>query len=86
MKLIGHEKMKKRKSMVEHPFGTMKRAMNAGYTLLKGRKKVRGEFGIIALTYNIKRVISIRNGRNGNHNQGNIGNRTLFEEFHAYTG
>ena len=51
MKLIGHEKMKRRKSMVEHPFGTMKRAMNAGYTLLKGKKKVRGEFGIIALTY-----------------------------------
>ena len=45
-------------SMVEHPFGTMKRAMNAGYTLLKGKNKVKGEFGIIALTYNIKRVIS----------------------------
>ena len=51
-----------------HPFGTMKRAMNAGYTLLKGKKKVKGEFGIIALTYNIKRVISIKNGRDGNHN------------------
>ena len=54
MSLIGHGKMKKRKSMVEHPFGTMKRAMNAGYTLLKGKNKVKGEFGIIALTYNIK--------------------------------
>ena len=41
MKLIGHEKMKKRKSIVEHPFGTMKRAMNAGYTLLKRNKKLR---------------------------------------------
>ena len=60
MKLMGHEKMKKRKSMVENPFGTMKRAMNAGYTLLKGKRKVKGEFGIIALTYYIKRVISIK--------------------------
>ena len=85
MSLIGHEKMKKRKSMVEHPFGTTKRAMNAGYTLLKGKNKVKGEFGIIALTYNIKRVINIKNGKDGNHNTGNTGNRTLFEEFHAST-
>ncbi len=60
MSLIGHEKMKKRKALVEHPFGTIKRAMNAGYTLLKGKRKVSGEFGLIALTYNMKRVINIR--------------------------
>ena len=30
------------KSTVEHPFGTIKRAMNQGYLLLKGLKKVRG--------------------------------------------
>ena len=85
MKLIAHEKMKKRKSRVEHPSDTMKRVMSAGYTLLKRKKKVKGEFGIIALTYNIKRVISIKNGRDGNHNQGNTGNRTLFKVFHAST-
>ena len=78
-------KLKNRKSMMEHPFSTMKKAMNAGYPLLKGKKKVKGEFGIIALTYNIKRVISIKNGMDGNHNHGNTGNRTLFEEFHAST-
>ena len=32
----------------------MKRAMNAGYILLKGKNRVKGEFGLIALTYNIE--------------------------------
>ncbi len=86
MSLTGHEKMKRRKSMVEHPFGTMKRAMNAGYTLLKMKRKVKGEFGIIALTYNIKRVIRINHGKDGGHISGNTSNTTLFQEFHASTG
>ena len=64
----------------------MKRAMNAGYILLKGKNRVKGEFGLIALTYNIKRVISIKNGKNGNNNHGNTGNRRLLEEFHVPTG
>ena len=34
------EKLALRKSLVEHPFGTMKRAFNQGYLLLKGLRKV----------------------------------------------
>ena len=39
--------MKLRKALVEHPFGTMKRAMNAGYFLCKGLEAVRAEFSLI---------------------------------------
>ena len=83
MALLGHEKMKKRKSMVEHPFGTMKRAINSSYTLLKGKKKVKGEFGLIALAYNMKRVINIRSGENRTDRPKNVRNMTLFEHIPA---
>jgi transposase len=48
-----------RKCLSEHPFGTIKRAMDAGYCLLKGKRKVTGEFSLIFLAYNLKRVINI---------------------------
>ena len=38
-----------RKALVEHPFGTMKRGMDQGYFLLKGMRKVRGEFSLTVL-------------------------------------
>ena len=53
------EKIKQRKSIVEHPFGTVKRAMEAGYCLTKGIKNVTGEFSLTFLAYNIKRAINI---------------------------
>ena len=53
------KKMALRKSLVEHPFGTMKRAFNQGYLLLKGTRKVRGEVGYTMLAYNIRRVLNI---------------------------
>ena len=53
------EKIKLRKSIVEHPFGTIKRTMDAGYCLTKGMKNVCGEFSLTFLAYNIKRVINI---------------------------
>ena len=59
----GVEKMVLRKRTVEHPFGTIKRAMNQGYFLLKGLRKVKGEFGFSAIAYNMKRAISIRGVR-----------------------
>ena len=49
----------RRKELAEHPFGTMKRAMDQGYFLLKGLRKVRGEFSLTALAYNLKRVLNI---------------------------
>lgn len=48
-----------RKVLAEHPFGTMKRAMDQGYFLLKGLTKVRGEFSLTVLAYNLKRVINL---------------------------
>ena len=50
---------KQRKSLCEHPFGTVKRAMDGGYCLTKGKRKVTGEFALIFLAYNLKRVVSI---------------------------
>jgi len=37
----------------------MKRGMDQGYFLLKGLRKVRGEFSLTALAYNLKRVINL---------------------------
>lgn len=50
---------KKRQMIVEHPFGTIKRAMNGSYFLLRTLKKVRGEVALLFLAYNMKRVINI---------------------------
>jgi transposase len=49
----------RRKAIVEHPFGTMKRGMDQGYFLLRGLAKVRAEFSLTVLAYNLKRVINI---------------------------
>jgi transposase len=48
-----------RKALSEHPFGTMKRGMEQGYFLLKGLAKVRGEFSLTVLAYNLKRVLNL---------------------------
>jgi hypothetical protein len=48
-----------RKTLVEHPFGTVKRAMDAGYLLTRGLENVAGEFSLVFLAYNLKRVINI---------------------------
>ena len=53
------EMMFKRKCIVEHPFGTLKRSMNQGYFLTKGLSNVKVEFSLSVLAYNIKRVINI---------------------------
>jgi hypothetical protein len=53
------EILKRRKCIVEHPFGTIKRSMDAGYCLTKGLKNVSGEFSLTFLSYNLKRVINI---------------------------
>jgi transposase len=50
-----------RKTLVEHPFGTIKRWINGGYFLLKGLDGVRAEFSLAALAYNIKRVWRLKN-------------------------
>jgi len=55
----GKEKCRLRRTIVEHPFGTIKRAFNQGYLLLKGLRKVKGEVGFTMLAYNMKRAFNI---------------------------
>ncbi len=55
----GKVKCRLRRTLAEHPFGTMKRAFNQGYVLLKGLRKVRGEVGFTMLAYNMRRAINI---------------------------
>lgn len=49
-------KTAERMCLSEHPFGTIKRAMGFSYFLLRGLKKVTGEFALMCLGYNIKRA------------------------------
>jgi transposase len=53
------ELLKERKKLAEHPFGTIKRAMDQGYFLMKGMQKVTTETSFTVLAYNLKRVINI---------------------------
>jgi hypothetical protein len=53
------EKGELRKCLVEHPFGTIKRAMNQGYFLMRGLSKVGAETSLTILAYNLKRVMNI---------------------------
>jgi len=53
------EVIRQRKSIVEHPFGTIKRGMEAGCCLTKGLRNVNGEFSLTFLAYNLKRAINI---------------------------
>lgn len=53
------ELMLQRKSTVEHPYGTMKWWWDGGYFLLKGLTKVRGEFSLMTLAYNLRRVLNL---------------------------
>jgi transposase len=51
--------MRQRSRLVEAPFGSIKRAMGQDYFLLRGLRKVRGEFSLTALAYNLKRAINL---------------------------
>lgn len=53
------EKIGLRKTLVEHPFGTIKRGRSQGYFLVRGKRKVKGEMSLIALGYNLTRAINI---------------------------
>lgn len=53
------EKVSLRKGLVEHPFGTIKRAMGAGYFLTKSIQQVLTEMSLTVLAYNMKRVLNI---------------------------
>ena len=49
----------RRREIVEHPFGTIKQWMNQGAFLMRGLDKVRAEFSLMALAYNLRRALNI---------------------------
>ena len=53
------EVLDRRRETVEHPFGTIKQWMNQGAFLMRGLEKVRGEFSLTALAYNLRRVLNL---------------------------
>ncbi len=48
-----------RRETVEHPFGAIKQWMNQDASLMRGLDKVRAEFSLAALAYNLRRVLNI---------------------------
>ena len=48
-----------RKTIVEHPFGTLKYWMGKIPLLLRGKEKVSTEINLYATAYNIKRLLNI---------------------------
>jgi transposase len=59
MRTDGAEKMRQRAQLCEHPFGTLKCWCGWAHFLLRGLAKVRGEFSLLMLCYNFKRVLTI---------------------------
>src|SRR5919199_1083128 len=53
------EVLNQRREVVEHPFGTIKQWMNQGAFLMRGLEKVRAEFSLTALAYNLRRALNI---------------------------
>ena len=53
------EKVRRRKAIVEHPFGTIKTAMGCGSFLTRGLESVKTEMSLTVLAYNLKRVLNI---------------------------
>ncbi|NPA59582.1 MAG: IS1182 family transposase [Epsilonproteobacteria bacterium] len=51
--------VRKRGSIVEHPFGTIKRTLGWDHFLVRGKKKVLGENALIMFTYNFKRLLNL---------------------------
>jgi transposase len=53
------ELMRRRSAIVEHPFGTIKCRAGYRHFLVRGFNKVRGEWSLMALCYNLTRVLNI---------------------------
>ena len=49
---------RERGALVEHPFGTLKRWAGMDHFLMRGLRKCRGEFSLMTLSYNFKRVVN----------------------------
>lgn len=57
--LLNRQTYGRRQEIIEHPFGTIKRQWGYDYTLLKGIQKVREEWAIIFMVYNLRRALNI---------------------------
>jgi hypothetical protein len=55
----GWRRMRLRKQLCEHSFGTVKRWHNHGYLLLRGLGRVSGELGLEFLAYNVIRAVNL---------------------------
>lgn len=53
------EKLRLRAGLAEHPWGTMKRPLDLGYFLLRGKEKVGMEMSMMGLIYNMKRAFNV---------------------------
>ena len=53
------ELMRRRSALAEHPFGTLKCRAGYRHFLLRGFDKVRGEWSLMALCYNLSRVAAV---------------------------
>ena len=53
------EVLSQRRETAEHPFGSIKQWMNQGAFLMRGLGKVRAEFSLTALVYNLRRALNI---------------------------
>ncbi len=51
--------VRKRGSIVEHPFGTIKRTLGWDHFLVRSKKKVLGENALIMFTYNFRRLLNL---------------------------
>ena len=51
--------IKKRGSIVEHPFGTIKQQLGWSHYLVRGIEKVSGENALIMFTYNFRRLLNL---------------------------
>lgn len=51
--------LRKRNTVVEHPYGTVKRWHGASYLLTKGKQKAAAETGLSFLAYDFRRVINL---------------------------
>jgi len=56
---------KKRKEKVESPFGHIKRNLNGGAFLVRGRDAVKAEWALLASCFNIARMITLTGGVGG---------------------
>ncbi len=51
--------IKKRGSIVEHPFGTIKQTLGWSHFLVRGIEKVSEENALITFTYNFRRLLNL---------------------------